>query len=157
MAMIAITTNSSINVNARRARERMTHSSFQGCEGTTEERTPARVGGKTESGDREVERVRTPRSHCDLLLRVHIPVFGDQFLGDDVGTPARAGRVVRVEWVDRGLTVPGRHPNQVLARLQPVLPGDAVRPAGDDRVDSGALVLERGKLDQRAVLDRLTL
>src|SRR5262245_6506866 len=123
MAMMAITTKSSISVKPRRFGERMALS----LEETEVLRTNA-----TKPGERlrhaKVQGVRVVLGDGSLLLGVDVPVVGDEFLGNDV----RVGWTGRVTLGEVGrLAVAFRDANQVLAGLQASLAFDPIFSIGD--------------------------
>src|SRR5688572_13354335 len=141
IAMMAITTSSSISVNPRRTGVSMVLS-FRGRTGRTTT-NPGRGRELGPLGDVEIDRVRVWLGHRLVLFGVHVPVLGDELLGDDVGPAAGAGRFVRVHGVDRRDAVARGDADEVLALLQPGLSRDVVGPVGDDRGGPGVLPLGR--------------
>src|SRR5687767_5113248 len=90
MAMMAMTTSSSMSVNPGRTR-RMTPSFFadDGREWyETEVNNPARgAGGDEPLRDVQVEDVRPLLGDRPLLLRIDVPLLRHELLRDDVGAP----------------------------------------------------------------------
>src|SRR5262249_504616 len=80
-------------------------------------------------GDVEVTRVGAARLHLDLLRRGGVPLGRNPIHGHDVRR-AWSGDLL---FLNRSLAVPRGKPDEVLSRLQAVLPIDAVLPVQDSR------------------------
>src|SRR5262249_36311824 len=84
-------------------------------------------------GDIEVKLVHAARLDLDLMLGISVPIFRNQVQRHDVPEPARTSRLVVISRqpdlrVSRSLAIPSGEPDQVFARLQPVLSGYFILP-----------------------------
>src|SRR5262245_39850060 len=157
MAMMAMTTSSSIRVNPRRERERIAPS-FPRVRGgrTPDGKKPRLAAGRNASWNVEIELVRAVLGHRHFLPRLHVPVRRTELPADD-GASARSGRFVRVHRVDGCLSVAGRYADDVLSRFQSGRARDGERATGHGSIPGRALVLQGLEQDDRAVLDWFAL
>src|SRR5262249_13896345 len=82
------------------------------------------------------------RLDLDFLLRLRVPIFGNEIDRDDVRAPAGSRDILDIR---RSLAVARGDLDQVSSRLEPVVSGNLVLAVGYRRAAFGSLLVDRYK------------